>query len=112
MRQGSLEFEGSLVKLHGGRFSAHVRKADGRGTMGRRLPPPYVKLRHSFVGLRFASCLKDWMDMSFDVVIDSVQKSSAQGFDYFVSGRVFDKEVLRKKSPKDPRLDASRRIWI
>ena len=44
-------------------------------------------MQSRFLDRRFLAYFKDCSDTRFEVVIDSIQRSSAPGFDYFVFGR-------------------------
>lgn len=115
---GSVEYEGSLVRLAEGEFTAHVREAkrkdDGRAT-GRRLPLPFVELQRRFVARRFLSYFKDCAGQLFEAEIQAVQRSSTSGFDYFVCGRfrMTDErraEMFRARAEETSTPQA--RIWL
>ena len=114
---GAVEYEGSLVKLDEGSFTAHVREArtgSGRAT-GRRLPLPHVELQRRFTGRRFLSYFKDCAEATFEVEIDAVQRSSVREFDYFVCGRFRTSENQPDAAGKIPtRADAkkSTKMWL
>jgi hypothetical protein len=66
-----------------------------------------MQLQRRFLGRRFSSRFRDWTDMAFDVVVESVQRSSATDFDYFISGRVC---MERQRADTRP-VDDETRVW-
>jgi len=111
MWDGSAEYEGAVVKLADDGFTVHLRetrRAGSRSATGRRFNTTFFDLQRQFVGRRFLAYCKLQPEQELtEVEINSVQRSSAADYDYFVGGRFrpldeSQKETLKRMSVRGP----------
>ncbi len=106
---GSIEYEGIVVKLTEPNFTAHLheaRSSSSRSATGRRFNTTFFDLQRQFVGRRFLAYCKLSPDGELqEAEVTMVQRSSALDYDIFLSGRLRPleaqhKEALRKMSAR------------
>lgn len=105
---GAGEFEGVLVKFDRGEFTARVRSvrrgAGSAGGMGKTLATSSLDLQRQFTNRRFLARVRgEAPGTLFQAAIHSVQRSSEDGFDYLLAGRMelldeFQREAIRRGS--------------
>ena len=106
---GRVEYEGVLLKLDAGSFTARVRARgrgeSGRSAMGKTVASSSLDLQRQFTHRRFFAHVRGEAPGSlFETSVHSVQRSSDGDFDYLLSGGM---------TPLDERqLDSLRREAI
>jgi hypothetical protein len=120
MWDGAGEYEGLLLKLDEGTFSARIRQVKKGVTsvsgLGRRLPASTPDAQRQFCERKFLAHFKGTAEGTlFEAEVASVQVSAQSEFEYLISGKfnVLDEkqlEVLRTLSDEVADALRSRRV--
>jgi len=92
MWDGAGEYEGVLLKLEEGAFSARIRQVKKGGTtvaeLGRRIPASTPDAQKQFCQRKFLAHFKGTAEGTlFEAEISSIQVSTQGDFDYLLSGK-------------------------